>query len=193
MFYLYFRTTRKYATDEDDDLDAMISSLKQKTTGRDMYKYVQEIEGDVSANGHSVGRRSVSPIQRRPLYETQQPVQQPAQIRNPVEGRQQRQSSQSRGGFDPYDHLRGGTGFGFEFEQSRGQVPPSQPMYRQPAMTNMYGYQQQQQVQQTPQMMNPYMAYGARSQPYGYQQQPQMLPYNARRAPQQPPFGYYYE
>ena len=30
---------------EDDELDAMINDLKQKTSGRDMYKMVQDIEG----------------------------------------------------------------------------------------------------------------------------------------------------
>ena len=32
--------------EEDDDLDAMINDLKQKTSGRDMHKMVQDIEGE---------------------------------------------------------------------------------------------------------------------------------------------------
>ena len=42
--HLIFR--RVHNNQEDDDLDAMINDLKQKTSGRDMHKMVQDIEGE---------------------------------------------------------------------------------------------------------------------------------------------------
>ena len=189
------RTTSKSTTkrfggggDEDDDLDAMINSLKQKTSGKDMYKIVGEIEGE--ASGRTLGRRSVSPNPPRRQYHENPPPSEPRQ--------HQRQMSQNR--YDPYENMRGGTGYNFDFEQSRQQQPqhPQQPPFggyhSQGQMGNASPYGGYYQQPQQP-AMNPY-SFAARSQAYGYQ--PQMQPgfqqqMAGRRLPQQNPYGYYYE
>merc|ERR1712223_2137271 len=182
-------TTKKFDAD-DEDLDAMINSLKQKTSGRqDMYKIIGDIEGDASFQG---GRRSISPIPRGRSSVYDNPPE-----REPI--RAKRQTSQSRV-FDPYEQVRGGTGYNFDFEQQR--PPTSQPSmgrYQSPQMLNSYPYSQQmphQGMPQGPPQMQP-MSYQTRSQPYGFRSQqqqqqppPQMMGYGART---QPPFGYYYE
>merc|ERR1711899_565200 len=59
---------RVHNNQEDDDLDAMINDLKQKTSGRDMHKMVQDIEGENHGQNieqnRSYGRKSVSPVPR---------------------------------------------------------------------------------------------------------------------------------
>ena len=167
------RSTRMLK-DEDDDLDAMINSLKQKTSGRDMAKVVYDIEGDES--GRTYGRKSVSPIPKRDYSFDPMPETRPRQ--------QARPGQQPPASFDPYNHLRGGSGYA---EQG----------YQRPAQ---FGYRQQPQPPQAP-PMDPYgypppmgYAYGPPRQP-PMQQQPMYQGFypapNASASGRRPSYGYY--
>ena len=122
--------------DDDDDLDAMINSLKQKTSGRDMSKVIYDIEGE--SNGRTYGRKSVSPIPQRDYSFDPMPDPRP------------RQSTQRAGppqsSFDPYSHLRGGSGYDTSdtmVQRSYRQQPSSQFAYQRPPpqpQMDPYGY-----------------------------------------------------
>lgn len=205
--------------DDDDDLDAMINSLKQKTSGRNMQKVLQDIEGESSESKRVYGRKSVSPIPRRNLYEDPAPPP-------PPQPSHQRSLAGNRSRYDPYDHVRGGTGYNFDFERPtsmRGAADEDGP----PRGGRQYGGYQQHQPQPQPQARygngfmqqqsmpyDPYGVYGTpnpqaqmRQQPMGYgggyggmqpmQQMQPMYPtggYGGRpsvRRPPQPSYGYY--
>ena len=199
------RPRRRFDND-DDDIDAMINSLKQKTSGRDMHKVIHDIEGsENSGEKRMYGRRSVSPVQRRNLYaDLQPPPTEMSNVRSSFRNSQQH-ATNDRSKYDPYDHLRGGTGYNFDFERPVHQDagPPSTPRgyHQAPTQQSFYGYQQQQ--QQPP--MASYDPYGY-NQPapsmrpgmMGYpMQQPMYQGYGATggrpsgRRPQMPSYGYY--
>ena len=70
-----------------------------------------------------------------------------------------RQTSQSRV-FDPYEQVRGGTGYNFDFEQPTSRPPTSQPSmgrYQSPQMLNSYPYSQQMPHQGMPQGKENYL------------------------------------
>ena len=70
-----------------------------------------------------------------------------------------RQTSQSRA-FDPYEQVRGGTGYNFDFEQPTSRPPTSQPSmgrYQSPQMLNSYPYSQQMPHQGMPQGKENYL------------------------------------
>lgn len=157
--------------DDDDDLDAMISSLKQKTSGRDMSKVVYDIEGDGS--GRTYGRKSISPIPQRDYSYDPTPL---------PEARPRQQ--QSRQGppttYDPYNHLRGSSGYAEQgYRQSqfgyRQQPPPQPPMDPYGYPPNMgYAYGPRQPPMQPQPMYQGYYpasnpsATGRRPSTYGY-------------------------
>ena len=121
--------------DDDDDLDAMINSLKQKTSGRDMSKVIYDIEGE--SNGRTYGRKSVSPIPQRDY--SYDPVPNPRP-------QTQRGAGPSQTPFDPYNHLRGGSGYDSSMADTMGQRS-----YRQPP-ASQFGYQRA----PPPPQMDPY-------------------------------------
>ena len=154
--------------DDDDDLDAMINSLKQKTSGRDMSKVIYDIEGE--SNGRTYGRKSVSPVPQRNYSFDPMPDPRP------------RQSTQRAGptqsSFDPYNHLRGGSGYDAPMADTMG--PRS---YRQQP-TSQFGYQRPPPQQQM--------------DPYGYAPPPSTMGFGygpPQRAPMHQPMyqpaGYY--
>ena len=92
--------------------------------------------GYVLDDRHQVyGRKSVSPIPKRDLYGDGLARQQP-----------QPQLTSARPTYDPYDNIRGGTGYNFEFERQQ-----QQPMLPQQQQWQSYGYQQQQHMMRPPQ------------------------------------------
>ena len=107
---------RRPFDDNDDDLDAMITDLKQKTSGRDMYKIVSDIEGvggeSSSGRPRVYGRKSVSPIPRRDFYNDPEPTR--PQTRPPM---QHQPPPPPMASYDPYENIRGGTGYSFQFER----------------------------------------------------------------------------
>ena len=131
-----------------------------------MYKIIGDIEGDASFQG---GRRSISPIPRGRSTVYDNPPE-----REPIRANRYlllfylslldnvpkylyillfRQTSQSRV-FDPYEQVRGGTGYNFDFEQPTSRPPTSQPSmgrYQSPQMLNSYPYSQQMPHQGMPQ------------------------------------------
>ena len=184
--------------DDEDDLDNFISGLKQKTSGRDMYKIVKDIEGDGTEDlGRTFGRKSVSPIpqRKRDLYDPEpQPRGGPRGVSSSY------MSSSIKPKYDPYEELRGGTGYNVEFErpsqdQNKSsylgygqQAQPQQPQGRygyQPANAGVMGYDPyggagsmgmgygQPQVRMQPQYGGGY-GYGAPSMMQQQQQQPSM-------------------
>ena len=129
-----------------------------------MYKIIGDIEGDASFQG---GRRSISPIPRGRSSVYDNPPE-----REPIRAKRSlslfylslldkmylyillfRQTSQSRA-FDPYEQVRGGTGYNFDFEQPTSRPPTSQPSmgrYQSPQMLNSYAYSHQMPHQGMPQ------------------------------------------
>jgi hypothetical protein len=183
------------AQDEDEDLDAMINDLKQKTSGRDMYKIVGDIEGDYQTK-KSLGRKSVSPPPRTRRRDDE-PVFAPRSAMPQQQQQQQAPQGSNYKKYDPYDQIRGGTGFNFDFESRSAANPQARQQqansYYQPEQLSYANQQQQQQSQfngngysstrQQP-MLDPY-GYGGGQVPAmnygGYQQQQQQ---------QQQPYGY---
>lgn len=156
--------------EDDDDLDAMINSLKQKTSGRDMSKVVYDIEGD--ANGRTYGRKSISPIPKRDYSYDPTPL--PEARPRPQQSRQGPPTS-----YDPYNHLRGGSGYveqGYTQSQfgyrQQPQPPPMDPYGYPPNMGYAYGPRQPHMQPQT--MYQGYYpasnpsATGRRPSTYGY-------------------------
>ncbi len=140
---------------DDDDLDAMISNLKKKTSSRDMYKIVGDIEGDLNSNLHNIGRKSVSPV---PAFKPRNQPEQHHYQQQPLQHQKPR--------FDPYDAMRGGTGYGIDFASSSR---PSLDDYYSPR------HQQQQQPRRSSYggagADGGYGGYGGRYQPAQQQQQ----------------------
>jgi len=186
---------------EDDELDAMINDLKQKTSGRDMYKMVQDIEGE--EQNRTYGRKSVSPVPKSRSYgrKSVSPIPKSrdfygggggATEYNPT-SRQVGGSNpaSSRPRYDPYEQIRGGTGYGYDYHraqqpQEQAPQPQQQPTsygYSQPTRSQTYGYSQQQ---------PPASAYGDpySSSSYGAMPNPRQQGYMPA---QQPVFGYGYQ
>ena len=165
------RGPKKRYGQDDDDLDTFISGLKQKTSGRDMYKIVQDIEGEDQA-GRTFGRQSVSPI--------------PQRKRDHFEAAPTASSrSSGRPKYDPYEELRGGTGYNFDFERPSQEAgkPRGYSSTQEHGTPNYGGYSSQPQSRYGYQPMS-FDPYGGG--PAGFQPQP---PQQVRMQPQ---YGYGY-
>lgn len=213
--------SRKTNNPEDDDLDAMLNDLKQKTSGRDMYKIVQDIEGGENDNQNRVyGRKSVSPVPKsRDLYATADTSATSGPNRkysyqssgygtdtadkyssnrgsSPVQSNYRRQApgGSNAGGqaprpryTDPYDTLRGGTGYDSPFERPQAAsagptgsaAPPTSYGYpqQQSRGSQNYGYQQSPAVSSMS-YGDPYSSYGGATMPTsgGYMPTQQQVP-----------------